>query len=37
MSKVKFGSVQPNPKEAKVWLTPKGELKTYNSKTKKFN
>ena len=37
MSKVKFGSVQPNPKESKVWLTPKGELKTYNSKQKKFN
>lgn len=37
MSKVKFGGVQPNPKESKVWLTPKGELKTYDSKQKKFN
>lgn len=37
MSKVKIGGIQPNPKEAKVWLTPKGELKTYNSKQKKFN
>lgn len=37
MSKVKFGRTQPNPKEAKVRLTPKGELQTYNSKTNKFN
>lgn len=30
MSKVKFGGVQPNPKEAKVWLHPHDGLKTYN-------
>lgn len=32
MSKVKFGGVQPNPKEAKVWLHPHDGLKTYNQK-----
>lgn len=31
-SKIIESTIQPNPKEAKVWLTPKGELKTYNSK-----
>ena len=32
MSKVKFGGIQPNPKESKVWLHPHDGLKTYNQK-----
>lgn len=30
MSKIIFGGIQPNPKEAKVWLHPHNGLKTYN-------
>lgn len=30
MSKIIFGGIQPNPKEAKVWLHPHDGLKTYN-------
>lgn len=36
MSKVKFGGIQPNPKEAKVWLHPHDGLKTYNQKKQEW-
>ena len=36
MSKVKFGGVQPNPKESKVWLHPHDGLKTYNQKKQEW-
>lgn len=36
MSKVKFGGVQPNPKESKMWLHPHNGLKTYNQKKQEW-
>ena len=33
---IHYGNTRPNPLESKVWLTPKGELKTYNSHTKQW-
>ena len=36
MNKVKFGGIQPNPKEAKVWLHPHDGLKTYNWKKQEW-
>ena len=36
MSKIIFGSIQPNPKEAKVWLHPHDGLKTYNQKKQEW-
>ena len=36
MSKVSFGGIQPNPKEAKVWLHPHDGLKTYNQKKQEW-
>lgn len=32
MNKISFGVIQPNPKEAKVWLHPHDGLKIYNQK-----
>lgn len=36
MSKIIFGGIQPNPKEAKVWLHPHDGLKTYNQKKQEW-